>query len=225
MFTIKTSLNISVHTVAIFLSFLFTSACCMCPPLYDTLFHIAVIVIFLCLGLDLFSLSFFFFFLSYLQFYPSRKALVIKTHAFTIIINLDSFFTNPNINWQQRDKVIQWANTFFSLFLFFSCLFFFLTSLVAIFFLFHFPLAFFFFSFLPAFFFFLELSCFFSFFSFLFLGALCRQLFLLFFFSSFWGHRIFFFLFSVLSFFPCFIFSGGLVFSLSPSIAWTSHLK
>ena len=36
---------------------------------------------------------------------------------------------NPNINRQQRDKVTQWANTFFLLFLFFSCLFF-LDSLV-----------------------------------------------------------------------------------------------
>ena len=38
------------------------------------------------------------FFLNYFQFYPSRKALVIKTYAFNIIINLNSFFTSPNIN-------------------------------------------------------------------------------------------------------------------------------
>ena len=35
------------------------------------------------------------FFFNYLQFYASRKALVIKTNAFTIIIN-PLFFTNPN---------------------------------------------------------------------------------------------------------------------------------
>ena len=38
-----------------------------------------------------------FFFLNYFQFYLSRKTLVIKTNAFTIIINLNSFFTNPNL--------------------------------------------------------------------------------------------------------------------------------
>ena len=51
----------------------------------------------------------FFFFLNYFQFHPSRKALVIKTNAFTIIINLNSFFMNPNINRQQRDKLFERA--------------------------------------------------------------------------------------------------------------------
>ena len=57
-------------------------------PHYDTILHIAVIIIFI-------EGSHIFF--NYFQFYPSRKALVIKTNAFTIIINLNPFFlTNPN---------------------------------------------------------------------------------------------------------------------------------
>ena len=86
------------------------------PPHYDTKSHIAVIVIFYR------GLTRFFFFLNYFQFYPSRKALVIKTHAFTIIINLNSFFTNPNINRQQRENYLneQFTYSLLGIFPFFS---------------------------------------------------------------------------------------------------------
>ena len=90
--------------------------------------------------------SFFPFFKSYLQFYPSRKALVITTHAFTIIINLNSFFTNP-ILIGSKDRSFTVSKYLLFTF-FFSLHAFFLTSLVAICFFFHFPLAFFFFFFL-----------------------------------------------------------------------------
>ena len=187
----------------------------MCPPHYDTILHIAVIVIFLCLGLNLFS---FFFLKSYLQFYPSNKVLVIKTHAFTIIINFNSFFTNPNINWQQRDKVIQWANTFFFSFSFLFMPFFSWLRWLQSFFFLHFPLAFFCFFYFP----FFSWSCFSSFFLFFFWVPcvdICVSSFFLFFFL---GRRILFFLF-LASF--SFLFTGDLVFSLSSSIAWTSRLK
>ena len=94
----------------IFLSFLFTATCLyvssllsfsFSPSLRYNITHSSN-----CHFSMLRAQSFFLFFKSYLQFYPSRKALVIKTHAFTIIINLNSFFTNPNINRQQRDKSI-----------------------------------------------------------------------------------------------------------------------
>ena len=53
-------------------------------PHYDTILYIAVIIIFH-LGITQIFLK------NYFQFYPSGKALVIKTNAFTIIINLNSF--------------------------------------------------------------------------------------------------------------------------------------
>ena len=104
----------------------------------------------------------------------------------------------------------------------FSFLFmpFFLTSLVAIFF-FHLPLAFFFFFSCLFFFLLLEYS-YFSSFSFLFFWGPCVDSCLSSFSFLFSGAcRILFFLILVF----LFLFSGGLVFSLSPSIARTSRSK
>ena len=79
---------------------------------------------------------FFYFFKSYLQFYPSRKALFIKTHAFIIIINFNSFFTNLNINWQQRQNYLneQFTYSLLSVSLSFSFLFLFLQFFLCSFF-------------------------------------------------------------------------------------------
>ena len=110
MFTKKTSLNISVLTVAIFLSFFFIA--CRCPS-YSLLFspsprynithsnicHFSMV--------KAHSFFFLFFFKSYLQFYPSKKALVIKTHAFTIIINLSSFFHEPKLLIDSRENFLK----------------------------------------------------------------------------------------------------------------------
>ena len=72
---------------------------------------------------------------NYFQFYPSRNALVIKTNAFTIIINLNPIFTNPNIYWQ-RDRVI-WTSDLLTVpsFLFSFCCWFVLVFLLFFFFL------------------------------------------------------------------------------------------
>ena len=124
---------------AIFLSFLFTATCLHVSPLlsfllspslrykitYSSNRHFSI------LRAQCFS---FFFFLSYLQFYPSRKALVIKTHAFTIIINLNSFFTNPNINRQQRENYLNEQFTYSLLGVFPFCSLFFSSLLICFFF-------------------------------------------------------------------------------------------
>ena len=216
MFTIKTSLSICPHSGHIsFLPFFCHLPACVLLTLFLFLslttiqYYTTVIVIFLCLGLDLF-LSF--FLLSYLQFYPSRKALVIKTHAFTIIINLNSFFTNTNINWQQRDKVTPWAITFFLLFLFFSCLFSWLRWLQSSFFFIFRSSSF---SFLPTFLFSsLGVELFFFFFPFFFSGGLVSTVvFLLF--SFLFLLRVPHFVFHVFGFFFLVSFFWGLcVFSL-----------
>ena len=132
-------------------------------PHYDTILHIAVIIIFIKKSHILKK--------NYFQFYPSKKALVIITNAFTIIINSNSFSTSPNINWQQRHKVIHWAITyrpffFFSLFvaglfLFFLFFFFFPPSMLQFFPLF----SLFFFLFFVVGMFFFSLSLFFCSFS------------------------------------------------------------
>ena len=67
-----------------------------------------------------------------------------------------------------------------------------------------------------------ELNCFSSF-SFLFSGGLVSTVFFLLFLFFFLGAPYFVFL--DFGFFFLFHFSGGLVFSLSPSIAWTSRAK
>ena len=88
-------------------------------PHYDTILHIAVIMIFI-YG----SHIFLFFLKNYFQFYPSRKALVIKTNVFTIITNLNPFL-RTQILIDREIELYECSNlltVFFLLFFFFLLL-------------------------------------------------------------------------------------------------------
>ena len=100
LFTIKISFMKILFIIAVYhvrdtmaQSLVHTAGICFSLPHFDTILHIAVINFFLWIT-HIFKINYF-------QFYPSRKALVIKTNVFTIIISLNPFFTNLNINWQR----------------------------------------------------------------------------------------------------------------------------
>ena len=97
--------SISVPRLTFFLSFFFFSqqTACMFPSYYisfslthyDSKLHIAVNVIFLCLGIHR-------FFLNYFQFYLLERPLLLILILFHYYNQFEFFFTNPTITTERR---------------------------------------------------------------------------------------------------------------------------